>query len=211
MSTGTSVGDPGMSDPAAVRSNVSSLRKAQSLFHQARASCPQPAPQAANAINSQVRKNRSFTTGPRNSQPFIVSFGCDIVWSEPGVDIELQNVIPVARAIDLVAAHVAQSQPRVFRHAECGPEVVALGVGTALVEIGVCPGIQHRVSLDVPIADGDTPGSEAIDDGPAEADFAHIALVLWRGYRLLGQRLDVRLVVTNIADAFAHHSQRIAG
>src|SRR4051812_46973028 len=163
MSTGTSVGDPGMSEPAAVRSKVSSLRKAQSLFHQARASCPQPAPSAAITTNSQVRR-RSVKRGPRNSQPLILSFGCDIVLSEPGIDIELQNVIPVARAVDLVAAHVAQPQPGVLRNAECGPEVVALGVGTTFVEISVCPGIQHRISFDVPVADRNSPRAKAIDD-----------------------------------------------
>src|SRR3974377_1302038 len=87
--------------------------------------------------------------------------------SEPGTDVELQDVEAIAGAVDLVAAPIPQPRPDVARQAQFSPEEVTLGIGAADVEIGVGPCIDHRIRLHVAVADGRAPLGEAVDGGIA--------------------------------------------
>ena len=89
----------------------------------------------------------------------------------------MQDVDGIGTAGDAVGAHPAQARPDVLAKTDIAADEIALQVGAAETEIGVCEGIDGGIRLQVFVAGVDVPIPEMLDLPVADRDAAEPTLI----------------------------------
>src|SRR5258708_25896383 len=118
---------------------------------------------------------------------------------KPSIQIELYGIDAQRWAIDGVRAQVAQPHPNPVRETVVGEEVVTGCVPAAKVKIRVSIGIEHRIALQITIADDNAPGAGREHRRIAEAELRLIALGARRDVKAEARR-NARRVVCEVPD-----------
>src|SRR5260370_8115030 len=128
---------------------------------------------------------------------------------KPSIQIELYGIDAQRWAIDGVRAQVAQPHPNPVRESVVGEEVVTGCVRADKVKIRVSIGIEHRIALQITIADDTAPGAGREHRRIAEADLRLIALGARRDVKAEARR-NARRVVSEVPDRIRSDPQGVA-
>src|SRR5271165_4055274 len=102
-----------------------------------------------------------------------VSYGRSL---ETSIQIELEGIDAQLRPIDGVGTQVAQPHPDPTRETKVADEVIASGIGSTPMEIGVCVGVDDGIALQVSIAQDPAPCTGGQNLRVTKTHFGLIAL-----------------------------------
>ncbi len=128
--------------------------------------------------------------------------------SEARIEVQLQDVHLVVRAVDLVAGVVAEPRPDVVRETQVSAHEVALRIGATLVEVRVCQRVQHRIALDVAVAQCAAPVPAFEHVGIAKGQL-HLIAVPARIGLITKEIVDLPAVEADVADTLRIQGERV--